>query len=236
MKMILTKKYKSLITLLFVIGCASTKEQPDPHKDFNEAMLKLNLKLDEHAIRPIAEGYKKATVSPMQKGVSNFLSNLNEPFYAINYVLTTNGLKLFNSIFRFVINTTLGIGGIFDVASSMGIRKSETSHKDTWKKWRVPTGDYLVLPIFGTSSTRDAVTEPVSWFMNPLTYVISWPLSVTKAVVQVINDRAENGKMIDDTLQNSPDIYSTLRSLYMQKYGNETTDAVDESLLDELSE
>jgi len=219
-----------------VIGCASTKEQPDPHKDFNEAMLKLNLKLDEHAIRPIAEGYKKATVSPMQKGVSNFLSNLNEPFYAINYVLTTNGLKLFNSIFRFVINTTLGIGGIFDVASSMGIRKSETSHKDTWKKWRVPTGDYLVLPIFGTSSTRDAVTEPVSWFMNPLTYVISWPLSVTKAVVQVINDRAENGKMIDDTLQNSPDIYSTLRSLYMQKYGNETTDAVDESLLDELSE
>jgi len=234
--MILTKKYKSLITLLFVIGCASTKEQPDPHKDFNEAMLKLNLKLDEHAIRPIAEGYKKATVSPMQKGVSNFLSNLNEPFYAINYVLTTNGLKLFNSIFRFVINTTLGIGGIFDVASSMGIRKSETSHKDTWKKWRVPTGDYLVLPIFGTSSTRDAVTEPVSWFMNPLTYVISWPLSVTKAVVQVINDRAENGKMIDDTLQNSPDIYSTLRSLYMQKYGNETTDAVDESLLDELSE
>ena len=219
-----------------MIGCASTKEQPDPHKDFNEAMLKLNLKLDEHAIRPIAEGYKKATVSPMQKGVSNFLSNLNEPFYAINYVLTTNGLKLFNSIFRFVINTTLGIGGIFDVASSMGIRKSETSHKDTWKKWRVPTGDYLVLPIFGTSSTRDAVTEPVSWFMNPLTYVISWPLSVTKAVVQVINDRAENGKMIDDTLQNSPDIYSTLRSLYMQKYGNETTDAVDESLLDELSE
>jgi len=172
----------------------------------------------------------------MQKGVSNFLSNLNEPFYAINYVLTTNGLKLFNSIFRFVINTTLGIGGIFDVASSMGIRKSETSHKDTWKKWRVPTGDYLVLPIFGTSSTRDAVTEPVSWFMNTLTYVISWPLSVTKAVVQVINDRAENGKMIDDTLQNSPDIYSTLRSLYMQKYGNETTDAVDESLLDELSE
>ncbi len=229
------RNWKSLLCLILIAGCASTEERPDPHKNFNEAMLKLNLKIDEHAIRPVSEGYKKATISPMQKGISNFLSNLNEPFYVVNHVLTANGQKLFDSIFRFVLNSTIGIFGLFDVAGSLGINKAETSHKETWKKWKVPTGDYVVLPVLGSSTTRDAITEPVSWFMNPVTYLISWPLSVTKAVAQVIVDRAENGKTLDETLQNSPDVYSTVKSFYLQKYGNQPTkDVIDESLLDEF--
>ncbi len=230
------KKYKlltiKLLGFLFIISCSSTPENPDPHKEFNEDMLQLNLTLDKNILKPTAETYKEITIDPMQKGISNFLNNLNEPFYCINYVLTGNAEKVLDSVLRFVFNSTFGIFGLFDIADNMNIPKSTISHKDTLKKWKVPNGDYLVLPIFGASSTRDAIAEPISWFMNPINYFIGVPCTVAKSIVQMISDRAENANLIDSTIKNSMNIYTTLKSTYQQQYGIQDNNIIDEDLLE----
>ena len=208
-----------ILSLLLIVGCSATPEDHDPHKEFNEGMLEFNLDLDRNVLKPVSTGYKEVVADPLQIMFSNFLDNIKEPFYLVNYTARGDGDNVVTSIFRFVINSTFGILGLFDVATELGLGKHSTGYKDTMKKLEVPHGDYIVLPIFGTSSTRDAIAEPVSWFADPANYFLGWPLSITKAVFQMIVDRAENSELIDDTINNSEDIYQTTRSMYLQKYG-----------------
>jgi phospholipid-binding lipoprotein MlaA len=136
-----------------------------------------------------------------------------------------------NSLFRFVINSTIGIGGLFDVGWKIGLEKSETSLKTTLKKWGIPTGNYIMLPILGASSTRDVIAEPVAWYIDPVCYFIGFPYMFGKAIFSFINDRAENMNIMDENLANSSALYFTSRSLYLQKYGegDKNSDADDEN-------
>ncbi len=218
---------------MFITACSSTPENPDPLKPFNEDMLELNLTLDENILKPVSDTYKEITADPIQQGISNVLNNLSEPFYAVNYILTEDGEHLLNSIIRFTFNSTLGLFGLFDIAEAVDIPKSSISHKDTLKKWEVPTGDYVMLPVLGPSSARDTVAEPISWFMNPITYIIGWPWMVTKTIVQTINDRAQNGTLIDSEKKDSIGLYSTIKSMYFQKYGQQNDTTIDDAFLDE---
>ena len=211
-------KYR-LASLMFITACASTPEDPDPHKDFNEAMLEVNLSLDEHILRPASRVYEDVTEEPVRLMISNFLDNLKEPFYLVNYTLQADDENIASSIFRFLINSTVGILGLFDIAELIGIPKHSTGHKDTLRKMEIPHGDYVMLPVFGASSTRDAVAEPVSWFADPVTYFIGWPFAISKTVLQMVADRAENSKLIDSAIDDSENLYSTMRSVYLQKYG-----------------
>lgn len=211
-------KYR-LASLMFITACASTPEDPDPHKDFNEAMLEVNLSLDEHLLRPASRVYEDVTEEPVRLMISNFLDNLKEPFYLVNYTLQADDENIASSIFRFLINSTVGILGLFDIAELIGIPKHSTGHKDTLRKMEIPHGDYVMLPVFGASSTRDAVAEPVSWFADPVTYFIGWPFAISKTVLQMVADRAENSKLIDSAIDDSENLYSTMRSVYLQKYG-----------------
>lgn len=208
-----------LVSFLLVTACASTPEEPDPHRDFNEAMLEINLSLDEHLLRPASHVYEDVTEDPMRLMISNFLDNLKEPFYLVNYTLQADDENVAFSIFRFLINSTVGIFGLFDVAELIGIPKHFTGHKDTLRKMEIPHGDYIMLPVFGASSTRDAIAEPISWFADPVTYFISWPLAISKTALQMIVDRSENSKLIDSAINDADNLYSTMRSAYLQKYG-----------------
>ncbi|MDR0677363.1 MAG: VacJ family lipoprotein [Holosporaceae bacterium] len=216
--------YKNHILFLVLAGCSATLDNPDPHKEFNKEMLELNLALDKNVLKPVSSAYKDIVPDVMRESVSNFLFNLSEPFYFINYLITMDGEHAVNSFFRFAINSTLGILGFFDVGCYLGFPKAGTSHKDTLKKLEIPTGDYLVLPVLGASSTRDTVAEPISWFVDPVGYFIGFPYMCARFVLTTISDRAEN-TTIDSTIQNSVDVYSTYRSFYLQKYGeNEKED------------
>ena len=216
-----------VLVLLLLVGCSTTPENSDPHKEFNEDMLCFNLTLDKNILKPVSYTYKEAAPNPVRQMVSNFLDNWKEPFYLVNYTLCGEGENMLTSVFRFVINSTFGILGLFDIAEEVGLSKVSTDYKDTLKKLDVPQGDYLVLPVLGSSSTRDAIAEPISWFADPVSYFIGWPWMLTKAVVRAVSDRAENAELIDSTINDSMDIYSTTRSMYLQKYGARTTSTED---------
>ncbi len=211
---------KKLLCLLLITACSATPEDPDPHKDFNEAMLEFNVSLDKNVLKPASQIYEDVTCEPTQRMISNFLDNLNEPFYFVNYTVQLSPCDMSTSLFRFLINSTVGIFGFFDVAELIDLPKHKTNYKETLHKMHMPHGDYIVLPIFGFSSTRDTIAEPISWFANPVNYFLGWPLSISKSVLQMIVDRSENAELIDSTIQESDDLYSKTRSVYLQQYGN----------------
>ncbi|MDR2107508.1 MAG: MlaA family lipoprotein [Holosporaceae bacterium] len=205
--------------LSLLIGCSLTEDDPDPFREFNKDMLELNLILDENLLKPLAEAYEDAP-GVARESVSNILSNLKEPFYCLNHLSVLDAENAASSLFRFVINSTLGAGGIFDIGSLLGLERNEVSYKDTLRKMCVPTGDYLILPILGSSSTRDVIAEPISWFADPISYVIGFPWMFAKSVLGIIVDRSENAGFINNSVQNSINLYSTVKSVYTQKYGD----------------
>lgn len=205
--------------LLLITACASSPENPDPHKCFNKAMFEVNLSLDENVLKPASHVYEDVTNEPVRMMFSNFLDNLKEPFYLINYAIQADGENMASSFFRFLINSTFGFLGLFDVAELLDVPKHSTGYKDTLYKMGVPHGDYIVLPVFGFSSTRDTIAEPISWFADPVSYFIGWPWAVSKAALQMVINRHENSELIDSTIRESEDLYSKTRSMYLQKYG-----------------
>ena len=214
----MSKNVTLILGLLTLTACSSTPQNPDPHEEFNRDMTDFNVAVDKNVVKPASTGYKVVTTEPIRMSVSSFLFNAKEPFYLVNYVLQGDVEQATNSIFRFVINTTFGVLGLFDVASEIGLSKRETSYKETLRKWEMPSGDYLVLPILSSSSTRDIIAEPISWFADPISYVIGWPWMLTKAALGAIDNRTQNGKTIDATLQNSMDPYPLMKNVYLQKY------------------
>jgi phospholipid-binding lipoprotein MlaA len=223
-------------TLFFLAACSATPEDPDPHVEFNKDMLEFNMALDRNILKPVASTYKDVVPDVLKESVSDFLINLKEPFYCLNYLVTCDAERALNSLFRFVINSTFGIIGFFDVGEQIGLEKAETSHQTTLKKLDVPTGDYLVLPILGSSSTRDAIAEPVAWFADPVGYFIGFPYMLAKYALTTISSRAENFNLINSTIHNSMNIYSTTKSMYLQKYGDpaeEEMDDIDDMFPDE---
>lgn len=221
-----TMKRNVVCSIVFVllVGCSSSPKNPDPHEEFNRDALCFNLTLDQKVLKPVATGYETVTMEPIQRSVSSFLFNWKEPFYVVNYALQGNAERAANSLFRFFINTTIGFFGLFDVASELGLTKRETSHKETLKKWKVPTGDYLTLPILSSSSTRDAVAEPVSWAMDPVAYFVGWPIMLIKAIASAVDDRRINGKTRDEMIANSTDPYPLMRDIYLRTYGERPVD------------
>jgi len=212
------KKNFRWLTFCLLTACAATPDNPDPHRTFNENALEFNMDVDDYVLRPLAVGYQGILPDVMQESVSNFLMNWKEPFYCINYAVSFDAEHATNAVFRFVINSIFGILGLFDVAEQIGLEKAETSYKKTLKEMEIPNGDYLVLPIFGPSSTRDAIAEPISWFADPVGYFIGFPYMILKAVVAAIDDRASNMKLVDDMKKDQDTLYSTMKSIYFQKF------------------
>ncbi|MDR2794155.1 MAG: VacJ family lipoprotein [Holosporaceae bacterium] len=210
-----------LLLLSLLLTACTSQEVDDPHAEFNRDMLELNLAIDENVLCPVATAYRDVTPHDFRESVSSFLSNIKEPYYMLNYVVSFDAEHTANSLFRFFINSILGFLGFFDVAAEIGLEKSETSYKDTLHTICVPTGDYLILPIFGSSSTNYAIAEPISWFCDPFTYVLGLPCSIVKFVVHAVSDRAEKKQenSVTDLIKGSMDLYSVTKSMYFQKYG-----------------
>lgn len=215
----MNKNIVNLVIFVLLIGCSSTPKNPDPHENFNRDALCFNLTLDQKVLKPIASGYENLTMEPFQRSVSSFLFNLKEPFHLVNYALQGDADHAVISIFRFLINSTVGFLGLFDIASDLGLQKRETSYKETLKKWNMPTGDFLMLPVLSSSSTRDVIAEPISWFADPVSYIVGWPWMLAATVARAVDDRRVNGKTRDDMLRNFTDPYPLMRDIYLKTYG-----------------
>lgn len=148
----------TLLILLTLTGCATLDRPPaenDPLERFNRSMYIFNDKLDQYVLKPVATGYDKVTPAPVQKGVSNFFSNLDDILVMANDLLQLKLLQFGSDLGRFVVNSTLGIGGLIDWASDIGLPKHNEDFGQTLGYWGMPSGPYLVLPLLGPSTVRD---------------------------------------------------------------------------------
>ena len=145
----------------WLAGCAGTSDRlthspSDPYERVNRGVYRFNDGLDKAILRPVARGYKNYTPQPVQTGVSNFVANLEMPGTLINDILQGKLRAAVSDTERLLLNTTMGIGGLFDVAGKAGIDHNDEDFGQTLGKWGVPAGPYVMLPILGPSDLRDA--------------------------------------------------------------------------------
>jgi len=147
-------------TFLLVAGCASAPPE-DPLEPFNRNMFSFNEKLDNAVLKPVAKGYVAVTPAPVRTWVSNFFGNLQDPWIGFNNLLQGKPAAAINDVMRFVFNTTLGIGGLLDIASEAGMPKHDEDFGQTLGVWGVKEGPFVVLPLFGPRTLRDAAAMPL---------------------------------------------------------------------------
>ncbi len=166
--MILLQRMRACLVLLLALalaGCAATANPPnprDPFEGFNRTMFSFNDALDKAALKPAAEAYQRVLPNVVQTGVGNFFSNLADVWTGANNLLQGKPKDAVQDMGRFMINSTLGLAGLFDVATPAGIqRHREEDFGQTLGKWGVPSGPYLVLPLLGSSTVRDTSVMPL---------------------------------------------------------------------------
>jgi len=209
--------------LLLMAGCAiAPPRTDDPLQHFNRKVYAFNNAIDKAAIRPVAVGYRKVTNPPVRRSVSNFFSNLRMPITVANDLLQARPKQAMEGTGRFLVNLTLGIGGIFDPATAMGIPDNETDFGITLARWGVPDGDFLMLPFIGPTTTRDVWRLPVdSYFFDPLSYLsrnhkFHHGLYYAPTVLYLISLRAE-AIDAESFLDSAYDPYAFLRDAYRQR-------------------
>jgi phospholipid-binding lipoprotein MlaA len=163
-----------LAALVFALvsGCATTNggDPRDPFEGFNRSMYSFNDGLDTVVVRPVSTAYKAITPDPVRTWVRNFFANIEDVFIGVNNMLQGKFVDGWTDWVRFAFNTTLGVAGINDVASEMGLEKHNEDFGQTFGRWGIGSGPYLVLPLFGPSSVRDFGGLWIDWTVDPLWY------------------------------------------------------------------
>lgn len=205
---------------LALVGCATVpdakKDPRDPIEGFNRASYKFNDALDRAALKPAAKAYKAVTPDFVESGVTNFFSNLAQPTVIINDLLQGKFKASLNDTGRFLVNTTVGIGGLFDPASAAGLDRNDEDFGQTLGKWGVPSGAYLMVPFFGPSTVRDSLGTGVDVFSNPLRYVDNTTVRYGAAGLDLIDSRARR-LPLDDTINQAYDKYTFIKNAFLQQ-------------------
>ncbi len=212
-----------LPALSLLAGCATTgpKTPGDPYEGFNRKMWGFDRTLDKAVMKPVASGYRTVMPSPVRHGLSNMIENVSEPFSFINALLQAKPKRALNIMGRFVINTTVGIGGFRDVASKVGYPQTPEDLGQTFAVWGAKKSTYLVLPFYGPSTVRDGIGTAASTWVDPYKIVIRkelsfWPAAAVTAF-ELVDARAnliDSGA--DTLLDTSADPYAVARSAFLQ--------------------
>lgn len=210
-----------LAAIVLLSGCATTSGGAnDPLEGYNRAMYSFNDTLDKVIIKPAAQGYDAVLPDPIQKGVSNFFSNLNEITVILNDLLQLKFGQAFHDTGRFVLNSTVGFAGIFDVAGYAGYEKHDEDFGQTLGVWGVEPGAYVVLPFFGPRNVRDSFGLVADIYTDPVTYVDDTSARNALVALQVIDARA-NLLGVQNVLEEAAlDKYSYVRDAYIQRRQN----------------
>ncbi len=208
-----------LLVLLTLGGCASgpNANPRDPLEPFNRAVYRFNDTLDAAVLKPVATGYRDGIPERIRQGIGNFFENLEDVWSLVNNVLQFKGQASFDSLRRVGVNTFLGWGGLFDVATEMDIEKHTKDFGQTLGYWGVAPGPYLVLPLLGSSSLRDTVALPVDWKGDLVVAVPHVPTRNTATAVRAIDARSDllkAGNMLEEA---ALDRYSFMRDAYLQR-------------------
>ena len=209
-----------------VAACASSAteqhEYGDPFEGYNRAMFSFNYQVDKYVIKPVAEGYRAVTTPFIRERISSVIDNLKEPVSAGNHLLQADPEASVKSLSRFVINSTLGLVGMFDVAEGWGLPKDKTTFNETFAKWCIPQGPFIVLPLLGPSTPRAATGMALDFVFDPVYWATYQDANVHDkaswgyAIAQGITAREAALDILDDLERNSVDFYATMRSAYLQ--------------------
>ena len=193
-------------------------EIKDPLEPLNRGIFTFNKGVDRVLIKPVVTIYHKVTPSWGRDRVSNFTQNLKEPVNIINAILQADPDLLAKSVGRFLTNSIIGLGGLFDVASTQDdLQIENTDFGLTLKQYGFEVGPYLVLPIIGPSSFRDAPCLLAGYFADPFNYMVNSNTRIARKGVELIERRDSLTEVYDDIEQTSIDEYASFRSIYMQK-------------------
>lgn len=197
-------------------GCA-TPQRPDPLERANRQVFAFNEAVDKYVIVPPATLYRDVVPIGVRRSVDNFFNNLKDAWSSVNLLLQGRPADSVNDFARFSVNTVLGIGGVFDVGSEMGLEPHREDFGQTLGRWGVEPGAYLVLPILGPSTLRDAVGLPVDFKASPDQVAETVATRNMMTAVRVINARAGllgATELLDDI---ALDKYSFVRDAYLQR-------------------
>ena len=208
-----------LLAVLAVSGCATSPDADprDPLEPMNRAVYKFNDGFDEAIAKPVATVYRDLLHVEIRSRVSNFFSNIQDIFIGVNNLLQGKLQDGVEDWARFAFNTTIGLLGIHDVASDMGIEKHNEDFGQTFGRWGAGPGPYLILPFLGSSTLRDAGGTAVDWYVAPLQHVRPIALRNTLYGVYLINTRAELIEAGNILEQAALDRYVFQRDAYLQR-------------------
>lgn len=209
------------VSLSSVTAFADESELQDPWEGFNRGVFNFNESLDRAILKPVAQGYRFIMPDVAEQGVSNFFDNLRDVVTFFNNVLQLKPVEATQDLSRVLINTTIGIGGLFDVASAMDIPKNDEDFGQTLGAWGVESGPYLVLPLFGPSTVRDGVGIIPDMYLDPLNQVESDELRYGLKALKVVDKRAS---FLDREGVVTGDRYTFIRDAYLQKREFEVND------------
>jgi phospholipid-binding lipoprotein MlaA len=219
----LLRRGLALLAVVLLAGCAiAPPRTDDPLQKVNRKVYAFNDTLDKAVLRPAAVGYRKVTNPPVRRSVNNFFTNIELPITIANNLLQARPSEALGNTGRFLINLTVGVGGIFDPATRLGLPLETTDFGITLARWGVPEGDFLMLPLLGPSTVRDVWHYPVDgYFFDPLSLIaknqaFSYGQYYLPQVLYVVSMRSQ---LIDAEgfLQSAYDPYAFLRDAYRQR-------------------
>lgn len=230
------KRWLAIVAAAVLTGCATgpTADPRDPLEPFNREVDKINQDFDKGVMRPIAELYSDYVPSPIRTAVSNVFSNVSDVYSALNNLLQGKPTRAAEDTMRVAMNTVLGLGGLIDIATPAGLPKYKEDFGQTLGVWGVPSGPYLVLPLFGPSTVRDTGGMLVDRQADPTAYI--YPVSLRNAAlgVRVVSARAQLLGASTLLEEAALDRYAFMRDGYLQRrqyliYDGNPPDDRDES-------
>jgi len=225
------QKLSILALGLLLCGCAAGPDKNDPYEATNRKIFAFNMAIDHLALRPTAERYNAYVPESARDGIHNVLNNLQAPVVFANDLLQGAPSRAGETAERFVLNTTLGVAGLVDIASRLGVTGHDEDFGQTLGVWGVGEGPYLMLPFLGPSNPRDALGRAGDAALDPTSYIrikrhLLW--SGVRLYGTVLDARARNIDALDGIERDSLDFYGTVKSLYRQHRQSEIRNGMPE--------
>lgn len=202
------------------VGCAGPNPNPvDPWQGMNRPVFRFNDSVDRHALRPVARGWKSITSDGVRDSVAKFFYNTAFPSRFVSNVGQADGQQALIELTRFVVNTTVGVVGLFDPATRWGLPRRDEDVGQMFGRWGIPTGPYWVIPLFGPSNPRDATGAVVDSVLSPFTWIsllTGIPTFGAPTLLNVVNTRARIDQQIESARRSALDYYVFVRDAYTQ--------------------
>ena len=205
-----------IVVMLSAPGAALAEPTPDPLQPFNRAMFTFNDAVDRVFFRPLAVGYRAVLPQPVRNGVNNFFNNLRAPTTLLNDILQGKPKRAQETINRFLVNSTIGLLGFVDIATRLGFPEHQEDYGQTLAVWGVPAGPYIVLPLLGPSTLRDAVGKvPEFYIADPLWEPDDTAVTIARFSVRAVDIRSRLLDL-DRVIKMQVDPYLFFRETYLQ--------------------